>query len=311
MWETRARGWFLPRSWYVTFAKPSAVTTRQLPKIEDFSSIATILEQSLFFGSSLGRVGVDFRAVLVVYFENHVVDLMTEHWRGACRDFQENLLAHSLKNGGSSSFVPASSRTPIVIASYRSGGSASPFTASLGSQSSVGEVDYAPPRCLMSFPLLAEFTNAMLTSLNELRLCTIASLRHQLSKKFQSAICTMLLAIADFVDENELDLHPPAANEAAGSSEDPSSGVGTGKQLKAQALASSVRDMNQVILSELVPYLIKCFQRLFPVPSASSAVLQLSYFEEIMHEGGLVPTKSEREGLEQETPPSAVSAGGE
>jgi len=155
--------------------------------------------------------------VLVVYFENHVVDLMTEHWRGACRDFQENLFAHSLKNGGSSSssFVPASSRTPIVIASYRSGSSGSPFTASLGSQTSTGEVDYAPPRCLMSFPLLAEFTNAMLTSLNELRLCTIASLRHQLSKKFQSAICTMLLAIADFVDENELDLHPSVANEAA------------------------------------------------------------------------------------------------
>lgn len=300
-------------------AHDMTVYGRQLPKIEDFGSIATILEQSLFFGSSLGRVGVDFRAVLVVYFENHVLDLMTEHWRAACRDFQENLSAHSLKSGGNSgSFIPASSRTPIVIASYRgspNGGFASPFTVSMGSQTTAGEVDYAPPRCLMSFPLLAEFTNAILTSLNELRLCTIASLRHRLGKKFQSAICTMLLAIADFVDENELELHPAVTDGALNNSEDTANGAtGTGKQLKIQALAGAVRDMNQVILSELVPYLIKCFQRLFPVPTASSAVLQVSYFEEIMQEGGLLPAMRDREGLGKEGQPpvtSMVSAGGE
>uniref|UniRef100_H3HAQ8 Conserved oligomeric Golgi complex subunit 8 n=1 Tax=Phytophthora ramorum TaxID=164328 RepID=H3HAQ8_PHYRM len=160
-----------------------AIKLLQLPKIDDFSSIATILEQSLFFGGSLGRVGVDFRAVLVVYFEDHVLNLMTEYWRSAC-----------LSASSGSSFS-ASSKTPIVIASYRS---------------SANGGDYSPPRCLMSFPLLAEFTNALLSSLNELRLCSISSLQNRLGKKYQSAIGTMLLTIADFVEENGLDLHSPA-----------------------------------------------------------------------------------------------------
>lgn len=227
---------------------------RQLPKIEDFSSIATILEQSLFFGGSLGRVGVDFRAVLVVYFENHVLDLMTEQWRAACRDFQENLNAHSLKTGaggGGSTFIPASSRTPIVIASYRSASSSSALPFVMGATSStqsINDVDYAPPRCLMSFPLLAEFTNALLTSLNELRLCTISSLRNRLSKKFQSAICTMLLAIADFVDENDLDLSSSSTAVDSSGDDDVSTVSSTsGKQAKVAALTNAIRDMNEVL----------------------------------------------------------------
>ncbi|POM66487.1 Hypothetical protein PHPALM_17648 [Phytophthora palmivora] len=122
------------------------ILMKQLPKVDDFSSIATILEQSLFFGGSLGRVGVDFRAVLVVYFEDHVLNLMTEYWRSACRDFQENLTAHSLSASSGSSFS-TSSKTPIVIASYRSSangsGSSFPFASRPAATSGDGE-DYSP-----------------------------------------------------------------------------------------------------------------------------------------------------------------------
>lgn len=216
---------------------------RQLPKIDDFGSIATILEQSLFFGGSLGRVGVDFRAVLVVYFEDHVLSLVTEYWRSACREFQENLNAHSLSASSGSSFS-ASSKTPIVIASYRSSanGSASsnfPFASHPATTSSDGE-DYSPPRCLMSFPLLAEFTNALLSSLNELRLCTISSLQNRLGKKYQSAIGTMLLTIAGFVQENGLELHALTGE---------SNGDGTNttpRNARAATLTDSVRAMNEV-----------------------------------------------------------------
>ncbi|GMF56702.1 unnamed protein product [Phytophthora fragariaefolia] len=261
--------------------------------IDDFSSIATILEQSLFFGGSLGRVGVDFRAVLVVYFEDHVLNLITEYWRSACREFQENLNAHSLSPPGGSSFS-ATSKTPIVIASYRSSANGSGSNFSFASRptvaSSDGE-DYSPPRCLMSFPLLAEFTNALLSSLNELRLCAISSLQNRLGKKYQSAVGTMLLTIADFVRENGLNLSAPTDENSENVSTAP-------KNARAVALTDSVRAMSEVIRAELVPYLIKCFHRLFPVPSASalsadSAVSkQIDGFDEIMREAGLLVSLS-------------------
>ncbi|ETI52676.1 hypothetical protein L917_03950 [Phytophthora nicotianae] len=263
-----------------TVANFIQILMKQLPKIDDFSSIATILEQSLFFGGSLGRVGVDFRAVLVVYFEDHVLNLMTEYWRAACREFQENLKAHSL---AASSFA-TSSKTPIVIASYRSngGGSNFPFASRSAATSSDGE-DYSPPRCLMSFPLLAEFTNALLSSLNELRLCAISSLQNRLGKKYQSAIGTMLLTIADFVEENGLDLHASSGDSTM-----------TPRNARAAALTDSVRATNEVIRAELVPYLIKCFHRLFPVPSAATlsaanaVTKEIEGFDEIMREAGLL-----------------------
>ncbi|KAE8892683.1 hypothetical protein PF005_g10110 [Phytophthora fragariae] len=268
------------------------ILMKQLPKIDDFSSIATILEQSLFFGGSLGRVGVDFRAVLVVYFEDHVLNLMTECWRSACREFQENLNAHSLSAASGSSFS-ASSKTPIVIASYRSSangsGSSFPFTSRPTATSSDGE-DYSPPRCLMSFPLLAEFTNALLSSLNELRLCTISSLQNRLGKKYQSAIGTMLLTVADFVQENGIDLHAPTGENDESSTTAP-------RNARVATLTESVRAMNEVTRAELVPYLIKCFHRLFPVPSpaalsaASAVSKEIEDFDEIMRDAGLlVPT---------------------
>ncbi|KAG1710818.1 hypothetical protein DVH05_013543 [Phytophthora capsici] len=284
------------------------ILMKQLPKIDDFSSIATIIEQSLFFGGSLGRVGVDFRAVLVVYFEDHVLNLMTEYWRSACREFQENLSAHSLSVSSGSSFT-ASSKTPIVIASYRSSvnGTSSNFPfASRATAASSSGVDYSPPRCLMSFPLLAEFTNALLTSLNELRLCAISSLQNRLDKKYQSAIGTMLLTIADFVEHNRLELHVNNdENQGEGTST-------TSRNTRASALAESVRAMNEVIRAELVPYLIKCFHRLFPVPSnapnaANAVTKEIEEFDKIMREAGLlfsplpgdIETKQETEGASQ------------
>lgn len=277
------------------------ILMKQLPKINDFSSIATILEQSLFFGGSLGRVGVDFRAVLVVYFEDHVLNLMTESWRSACRDFQENLKAHAL----APSSIAALSKTPIVIASYRSSTKKSdstfPFASCL--PATTEEIDYAPPRCLMAFPLLAEFTNAMLSSLNELRLCAIASLQNRLSKKYQSAIGTMLLTIAEFVEENKLDLH---GTTGTSDSEDGNVAPQPGR---GAVLAQSLCAMIEIIRAELVPYLIKCFHRLFPMPSAAALgatyaiAKEIEGFDEVMRVAGLLTrvlsdeTKTKDEGL--------------
>lgn len=291
-----------------------SLSSRQLPKIDDFSSLATILEQSLFFGGSLGRVGVDFRAILVVYFEDHVLELMGQQWRVACREFQESLNAHALAASGSAASF---SKTPIAIASHRSAMSngSSPFPL----RASASGEDYSPPHALMAFPLVAEFTNAMLTSLNELRLCTIASLQPRLAKKLQTAICTLLLAISEFCEDNKLQITATRLGTAAGSdstNDGTQQANGTGASSKRQSLAEAlartvevrhddailplrsplsrilsfdVAHANiQVLRKELIPYLIRCFHRLYPTRSLSGTLLDAEYFEEIMRETGLI-----------------------
>lgn len=217
-----------------------------MPKIDDFSSLATILEQSLFFGGSLGRVGVDFRAILVVYFEDHVLELMGTQWRTASREFHDSLSAHALPSSAANGTPISSSysKTPIVIASYRSAASAdgssngiSPFA----SRAATGE-DYSPPHALMAFPILAEFTNALLMSLNELRLCTIASLQTRLAKKLQSTICSVILAIAEFCEDNKLRINelPSSVNSNGQQNGNGDANPSSKKQMLTEALQSTV-----------------------------------------------------------------------
>lgn len=242
-----------------------STNVRQLPKIDDFSSLATILEQSLFFGGSLGRVGVDFRAILVVYFEDHVLELMGTQWRSASREFQDSLNAHALSSSSTNGGVTPSSysKTPIVIASYRSAAYAdgssngiSPFASRAASAN--GE-DYSPPHALMAFPILAEFTNALLTSLNELRLCTIASLQTRLAKKLQSTICAVILATAEFCEDNKLRISELTPNvdgqqNGNGDANPPSSK----RQVLTEALQSTVEVRRQSFRSLLYAWIGSC-----------------------------------------------------
>ncbi|TMW56501.1 hypothetical protein Poli38472_006511 [Pythium oligandrum] len=247
------------------------ILMKQLPKIDDFSSLATILEQSLFFGGSLGRVGVDFRAILVVYFEDHIVELLASSWQTACRDFKANLSLHALGGGGSTM-----SATPIVLASYRNSmngngsGTASPFQPRVPSN----DEDVSPPRVLMSFPLLAEFTNALLTSFNDLRLCTLASLNSRLAGRLHQTLATLVLCVHEFCVKNSLLVDQDGA-----------------KSSKAASLHDAVSDMNEVIASDLLPYVARCFQRLFPsvnIRSSSLAALNVLALLELMRERQLL-----------------------
>lgn len=45
---------------------------------------------------------------------------------------------------------------------------------------------------------------------------------------------------------------------------------------------------SQILHKELIPYLIKCFHRLYPNKSSSSTFLDAVYFEEILRESGLL-----------------------
>ncbi|GLD93971.1 hypothetical protein PINS_up002576 [Pythium insidiosum] len=262
-----------------TVAEFIQILMRQLPKIDDFSSLATILEQSLFFGGSLGRVGINFRAILVVFFEDHVFNLMAESWDTACRDFAEALAAHAITGTLSSS----TSRTPIVLGSYRhsrtgdalsNGGS---HTATLRQQLSSSsllqpEDDVSPPRVLMSFPILAEFTNAILSSFNDLRLCTLTSLEARLAQRLQTALESVVLTVQTFCAENKLQLLTANGSTATVEPTTPRNAASSSENKVAQ-LTESMRFMCEALATELLPYLVRCFHRLYPPMHATRTSL--------------------------------------
>ncbi len=50
---------------------------RQLPRIAEGGSLASVLEHCMYCGMSLGRVGLDFRGLLVPVFEREVLRLFS------------------------------------------------------------------------------------------------------------------------------------------------------------------------------------------------------------------------------------------
>ena len=85
----------------------------QLPRIAEGGSLASVLEHCMYCGMSLGRVGLDFRGLLVPLFEQEVLRLFSTsvkvrprpHKAGLCqfRQVTPVFLLHSL----SSSSCPA------------------------------------------------------------------------------------------------------------------------------------------------------------------------------------------------------------
>ena len=50
---------------------------RQLPRVAEGGSLASVLEHCMYCGMSLGRVGLDFRGLLVPVFEQEVLRLFS------------------------------------------------------------------------------------------------------------------------------------------------------------------------------------------------------------------------------------------
>ena len=62
-----------------------------LPRLKEGHVLATVLEQCMYCGFSLARVGVDFRGMLVPLFEKRVVDLFTKQIARGAEEFADSL----------------------------------------------------------------------------------------------------------------------------------------------------------------------------------------------------------------------------
>eukprot|EP00249_Psilotum_nudum_P015381 c25296_g1_i1 orf=382-2169(-) len=140
-----------------------AVLQSLLPKINEGVSLAILLEQCMYCGMSLGRVGLDFRGLLPPLFEKSVHNLFIRNMSAAISNFQHVLESHL--------WVPL---PPVGVASRR-----------------VGDEhldDTSPPYSLMEHVPLAAFVNGVLAALNELRHCAPLNLKGGLARELQHAL---------------------------------------------------------------------------------------------------------------------------
>ncbi|CAK4066538.1 unnamed protein product [Aphanomyces euteiches] len=161
-----------------TVSELTQILSETLPKLADFGAVANVMEQVLFFGGSLGRVGVDFRGIVFVQFQKHLVETLSTQWRDVVDEFDVALGAYSSKQ----------STTPIMLASFRN------LTTTTD--------DTSPPHVIMAFPVLAQLTNGLLNSFNNLRLCALVSLEYRLSQLLQSAMVGVIDVLARFCQQH-------------------------------------------------------------------------------------------------------------
>ncbi|KAG7452049.1 Dor1-domain-containing protein [Guyanagaster necrorhizus] len=151
-----------------------------LPRIP-LPSLSSLLTQLTYCATAFARVGFDFRGVLGDLFSGAVLSSVTEELQAATSKWvalfkQKTGRPVSATSTHTKNMVPPSEWlvSPMVVASPPS-----------SSQSSSTAPAHVPPHILVSYPPLAQYTNALLSTLNSLRLLAPTSIALALLAKLE------------------------------------------------------------------------------------------------------------------------------
>lgn len=136
--------------------------SRLLPGLTDGGALASVLDHVMYCGASLGRVGMDFRPLVLPLFESAALAMFSSGIAASTRSLTQTLPTHRWVKTA----VP------------------------------VDHKDEATSK-LMQHPPLAIYTNGLLAALNELRLCAPASLRDATTKLLQESLHSVASTLRD------------------------------------------------------------------------------------------------------------------
>ncbi|CAH1173465.1 unnamed protein product [Phaedon cochleariae] len=111
--------------------------------LQDLTPIESILDQCMYFGASFSKIGCDFRTSMIPIFTKKI-----------CKDFKESVFE------GNKTFEKNIDRFTLIDKNYPG----IPWKTK-------SENQMQPPDSLLEFYPLAEYTNNILSALNNLRLC--------------------------------------------------------------------------------------------------------------------------------------------
>eukprot|EP00128_Syssomonas_multiformis_P017487 Colp12_sorted_trinity150504_noHs@31980 len=145
------------------------VLRTSLPLVEEGALLSSLLGSCMYFGMSLGRVGLDFRPLVAPVFEKAVTNIFCSAVSQATRSFVDSLQPSAL-------LAPTSG----VTSSTQEAGN--PLTA---------------PNSLLDHVLLSVLANGYLRALNELRQCAPLAIAGHLARHLEASMLMATKAIAD------------------------------------------------------------------------------------------------------------------
>lgn len=173
--------------------------------VHDGASLGTVLQQAMYCGQSLGRVGADFRPALAPLFESAVLGIFNSHLISALRQFEMMIEDHRWAPVGSSALRKGRERGDSTLP-LNDNDEFSNSARDETNPSSVGlEVEseakpdsrnvFEPPVTVLDSPSLAVFLNGVIAALNELRPCALSAL----STEVADSVMQTLLQAAECV----------------------------------------------------------------------------------------------------------------
>ncbi|KAI0347872.1 Dor1-domain-containing protein [Trametopsis cervina] len=148
-----------------------------LPHIPDPSMLTSLLKQLTYCATSFARIGMDFKALLGPIF----VDAVKQ---GITRDFQEATVAWGNKFSKDKSKPKRPSQ--LLVASSALASLPQPTGAQV--EALKKSPAHVPPQILTSYPPLALYLNALLTSLNSLRMLAPVELYDDVMKALEGEL---------------------------------------------------------------------------------------------------------------------------
>jgi len=188
----------------------------QLAATDDAACLRDALEASVFFASSMGRLGADFTPQLDQLFVTRMHALVVKPWQDGVQQFRDTLK------------LCAEAGVASPLASHQS-------PAEQHHEEAPTPLDgpQPPPRSLLALPPMARLVNFILTGLNELRRCLLPGL----CSKLRVSLEDILKEVREVLVANERAVRKP------------------GLKGEAAALRETAATM-QTVFSEIVePYL--------------------------------------------------------
>jgi hypothetical protein len=185
----------------------------KLPLIPDGTGISNLLSQCMYFGLSMGRLGADFRSVLVPIFEKAILRLAQGQLAIASEVFAVQLKRYRPILGLTFAVPSSTTETTTSSSSANQGASSSGQpTAPEGSTTTESAASFGsssfpknPPLVIMDHMPLAHLTNLLIGTLNELRKCCPYSLATQITSAFEATLLESVEQLANFRAQMEGD----------------------------------------------------------------------------------------------------------
>jgi len=173
----------------------------QLAATDDSTALRDALEASVFFASSMGRLGADFTPQLEPLFNTRMHALVTKYWTDGAQHLAETLKV--CREAGIASPLVSHANVDVVAAEGGLGGD--------DADSPLDEPQ-SPPRQILALPPLARFINSLLTGLNELRRCLMPGIFSKLRESLDEVLRTVR---SELVSNERSVLTPGLKGEAA------------------------------------------------------------------------------------------------